>query len=975
MPTVSYNSAGVYGQEKAPARAPDQFSPAKAGFVGWTQKGPTNFPIQIRSVEDFTRVFGTYTSRGIIPQQIRGFFGNGGERAWVSRIAPSDAVAAQVSIDPVPGPAKWTFIANGEGVWGNSLSVLIQGNRNFLNQDTNSWDAFDLKILEPSDFNPAFTDAVEVYEQIQFTDPSKANYITNVIADPRKPSLLVKLLVGIGGTPSAMLPIVVNSEAIGTGGGTPLASRFVANLANVPVLENTFKMTAVSGTTYFVPTTPTSGAINGTNTQFTLQLSNIPVVEGSTRIFYQKAAVSNEAVTADSGLIDGSNKTFVFNAGKILHPIHREVTIFRLKYAGAAAGPTTLATIGGTAATYDLSGTGLATTPVHPGTVTISVNVNGVGLATITDDGQGNLSGTQGALPLGGTIDYDTGLMTGVTATLVANSTVIASYYQSNVITKTPVQTLKITVTSGTIAVGDTLTQGGVTGTVLSVVSGVYRVQITAGAAFLTGAITGSGPGTGNVTLAYFNDLEQGVPLVGSVDVLGINTVDLVNSQTETTITSGVLSVKTFAAPAAGTHFYLDYVVLGNIYSNESTVGGLLGDCTTTSTVNTDTGVVGLTTTSAPLNGSTIDVLYETGQFVRDDGLGHIVGDVNAAGVNTIDYLTGAIDMTFATPPPSATPIVASYVKLSRSIQYQLSGGLDGSVITRNDVSNPTLLADQKGIYALDLVEEPLNVAVPDFAGSAFVQEDLIDFCDARQDRFAILSFANGTTVAQAVQYVLVTTSFDTKNAAIYYPNVYFLNDATGLPELLPADGFVAGVYAKTARNKNVGKSPAGIVDGAMDADGIVGPEFKLSRADQDNLYQARINPLPTTAASGYYVNGARSLSKEVRWRYVNARLLNNYLMYTTKQQLQWTVFENNGPALWLKIETALKGYYSSLFRLGYFGAQSAEQAFFIKCNANNNNQTTIDKGQVIIDIGFTPGKPAEFVIFTLTQPAGTATA
>ena len=975
MPTVSYNSAGVFGQEKAPARAPDQFSPAKAGFVGWTQKGPSNFPIQIRSVEDFTRVFGPYTSRGIIPQQIRGFFGNGGERAWVSRIAPSDAVAAQVSIDPVPGPAKWTFIANGEGVWGNSLAVFIQGNRNFLNPDTNSWDAFDLKILAPSDFNPAFTDAVEVYEQIQFTDPSQANYITNVIADPRKPSLLIKLLVGVGGTPSAMLPIVVNSEAIGTGGGTPLATRFIANLANIPVLANTFKMTAVSGTTHFLPTAPVTGAINGTNTQFTLQLSNIPVVEGSTRIFYQKLAVSNEAVAADAGLIDGANKTFTFNAGRILNPVHREIVVFKLKYAGVAVGPTTLSTTGGIAATYDLSTTSLATTPVHPGTVTISVNVNGVGLATITDDGHGNLSGTQGSLPLGGTINYTTGAMTGVTAPLAATSTVVVNYYQSNVITKTSVQTLAITVSGGSISVGDTLTQGLITGTVLSIASGIYRVQITAGAGFAAGAVTGSGPGTGTITLAYFNDLEQAVPLAGSLDITGINLIDLVNSQTSHTITSGAVNFKTLSAPAAGTHFFLDYVVLGNIYSNSATIGGLLGDATTSSTVNTDTGIVTLTTTSAPLTGSSIDVWYQTGQFVQDDGLGHLIGDVNAAGVNTINYLTGAIDVTFATPPPSATPVVAAYVKLAQSVQYQLSGGLDGSVITRNDISNPTLQASQKGIYALDLVEEPLNVCVPDFAGSAFVQEDLIEFCDARQDRFAILSFANGTTVPQAVQYVLVTTSFDTKNAAIYYPNVYFLNDATGLPELLPADGFVAGVYAKTARNKNVGKSPAGVVDGAMDADGIVGPEFKLSRADQDNLYQARINPLPTTAASGYYVNGARSLSKVIRWRYVNARLLNNFLMYTTKQQLQWTVFENNGPALWLKIETALKGYYNSLFRLGYFGAQSADQAFFIKCNANNNNQTTVDQGKVLIDIGFTPGKPAEFVIFTLTQPAGTATA
>lgn len=971
MPIIEYRSAGVYGQEKAPARAPDQFSPAKMGVVGWTSKGPTNFPIEIRSVEDFTRVFGPTNTRGVVPQTVRAFFGTGGERAWVNRIAPADATRAEVGVDSIPGPTKWMFTANGEGVWGNDLKIRISGSRNYLNLDSNSWDKYDLQILAPADFNPLFDDAVETYEAIQFDDPAAADYLLTVLQDPRKPSLLVTTTIGAGGTPSAMLPVNVVSESIGTGGGSPLASQFTATLSNVPVLTNTLVLKAVSGTTDYLPTTPTSGSINGTNTAFTLQLTNLPVVEGSTRLFYQRLDVPNEVVPASSGLIDGANKDFVFNAGVVDNPVHREITTFRLKYAGAAAAPQTLTTIGISPATYNLSGTPLSTTPVHPGTVSISVNVDGVGLATITDDGAGVLSSSGGALPLGGTIDYDTGAMTGITAALAASSTVVANYYQSNIITKLAVQTLAVSGIGGSFAVGDTITQGGTVGTLLSYASGVMRVAITSGTTYATGAFTGSGPGTGTIDSLYFNDLEQGVPLTGSVDGAGVNTIDLVNSQTANTPTSGMIDVKTLVAPAAGTFFYLDYVALGTAYSN--TTGNLSGDVTSTSAVNADTGLVTVTMTDAPLTGSTIDVWYQTGQFAQDNGLGVIIGDVDDAGENSIDYNTGVVDFTWATPPPASTPITATYTKLSSAVQFQLSGGTDGTVITRSEVSNPSLESTKGGIYALDLVEEPLNVVVPDFEGSSFVQADIVDFCDARQDRFAIFSFANGTTVAEAVQYVLVTQAFNSKNAAIYYPNVYFINDSTELPELLPASGFAAGVYAKTARNKNVGKSPAGIIDGALDAAGTVGPEFKLSRADQDNLYSARINPLPTSAATGFIVNGARSLSKEVRWRYINARLLNNFLMYTTKLQLQWTVFENNGPQLWQKIETALKGYYSSLFRQGYFFGNTQDEAFFIKCNGNNNNQATIDAGRVIIDIGFSPNKPAEFVTFTLTQPAGTA--
>ncbi len=970
MPIVEYRSAGVYGQEKAPARAPDQFSPAKMGVVGWTQKGPTNYPIEVRSVEDFTRVFGPVNTRGVVPQAIRAFFGTGGERAWINRIAPADSTFASVSIDATPGPEKWTFTANGQGVWGNDLKIRVSGNRNFLDYTTNSWEKYDLQILAPADFNPAFDDAVETYEAVQFDDPSASDYLLNVIQDPRRPSLLVTTTIGVGGTPTAMLPVTVLSESIGTGGGAPLAQRFIASLANVPVLSNTLKLTAVSGTTKHVPTTPTSGTINSTNTAFELQLTNLPVVEGSTRIFYQRSSVANEVLPASAGLIDGANKEFTFNAGVVDNPVHREVTVFRLKYAGAAAAPQTLTTIGGTAATYSLAGTPLASVPVHPGTLAISVNVNGIGLATITDDGAGNLTGSGGALPLGGTVNYDTGALTGTTAELVALSTVVANHDVSSVITKDNVATMELSAIVGAIAPGDTFTQGAVTGDVLSFSSGVARVGNIAGGSFAPGAIVTTG-GTATIDLVYFNNLEVDVPLLGSIDGGGINTIDLVDSQTASSVGSGPIEVTTLVAPIAGTFFYVDYIALGNVWAN--TTGNLLGDVTTASVINADTGAVSLTTTSAPLTGSTIDVLYNTGQYAQDNGLGVIVGDVDAAGENTIDYNTGALDFTWAVPPPASTPITAAYTKLSSAVQYQMTGGTDGTVITRNDVSNPTLEGSKQGIYALDLIEEPVNVVVPDFEGSAFVQADIVDFCDARQDRFGIFALANGTTVPEAIQYVLVTQAFNTKNAAIYYPNVYFLNDSTELPELIPASPFAAGVYAKTARNKNVGKSPAGIVDGALDAPGTVGPEIKLSRLDQDNLYQSRINPLPTGVATGFIVNGARSLSKEARWRYVNARQLHIFLMYTTKLQLQWTVFENNGPQLWQKIETALRGYYSSLFRLGYFSGNTQEEAFFVKCNGNNNSQVTMDQGKVIIDIGFSPNKPAEFVIFNLTQPAGTA--
>lgn len=974
MPITEYRSPGVYGGEKTPARAAEGLSPAKMGIVGWTDKGPSNFPIQVSSIEEFTRAFGGISMRGFVPIEMRGFFGTGGERAWVSRVVPADAVSASVGIDASPGPTKWTFTANGEGIWGNDLKIRIRGNRNFLNRTTNEWEKFDVLVLEPSDFDPSIDSADEVYEQVQFDNPAAFDYVTNVINDPRKPSMLIRLAPGAGGTPSGLLSTSYSAEAIGTGGGAPLASRFVGTLAHVPVLDSTLVITAISKTVRD-ETETVSPAIDGVETSFTYStpLANLPVVEGSLSVYYQRLLHTNVMISANSGLIDGANKTFVFDAGNIANPIHRETAAFSLKYAATAgASPQTLSTTGGSPATYDLSGTSLTTTPVHPGTVSIAVNVNGVGLSTITDDAAGVLTGSNGSLPLGGTINYVTGAMTGVTASLAATSTVVATYNKSNLITKTYQVHLPFTTLVGAIAVGDTVTIGAASGVVEAITlttgsTGSLDVNVSAGV-FAPGALTDTTSAATATVISPVtkNNLYVNVSLLGSVDGSGINTVSAVDSLTDPAA-GGLLSVKTLVAPIAGTNIYLDYVALGIVRS--TVAGTLFGDIVGSSTFDFDTGAAILTFSNAPLSGSTVEASYEVGQLVQDDGLGNLIGDIAAAGNNIIDYDLGTFDVTFVVPPPTGTPIVANYVKLAQAIQFQLSGGSNGSAVSRNDISNPTLQPFKKGIYALDQVEEPLNVVVPDFEGSAFVQEDIIDFAVARQNRFAILGFANGTTEDEAVQYVLVTAAFDTKIAAIYYPNIYYVNDLTGFPELVPCTGFIAGVYAKTARNKNVGKSPGGIADGALDDPATIGPEVVLPLPSRDNLYSARINPLMTSAATGFVVWGVRTLSRDIRWRYINARLLHNFLMYQIGLNLTWAVFENNGPALWVKITTALEGFMGSLFRLGYFAGQSKDEAYFVKCDSRNNNQATIDAGRVNIDVGFSPNKPAEFVVFTLQQP------
>jgi len=898
VPQTQFLSAGVYGIEKAPARAAEGLSPAKMGIVGWTESGPTNSPIEVRSVEEFTSIFGPINSRGVVALAMRAYFNTGGQRAWVVRVVPSDALTAAVDID---APIKWTFTANGAGAWGNDVTIRVRGNRNFLDRTLNppAYTKFDLLALIPSDFNPAFLIADETYEAIQFTDPLASDYVVAAMTDPRDPSLLLLLTQGVGGTPAAFTPLVVSDENIGT--GTGIQTQFTGTLLQQPVLDLSVRIVAGGTQIPDQAQTLTIGSINNINTIFEFTLPSVPVLDGSLRLFYAQAT----GITNFSPVVTGpalpSTGPFAIAAAQLFN-IHKETTFFRMKYAGAAAFVGEIIAAAVPAAPFVLStATPLLNLSAHPGTVTITGTIATV-LTSQTDNGAGAFA-VGALLPAGATINYDTGVITGTTASLDGATNVTATYNQSSIITKAP--------TADNLA--------------LSIALG--------------GAATG--------------------------------TLGLVNS-VATPTGSGAISFTTTLPRQVGTAVYIDYVRLRIV--NSSVAGVLSGDTGVgTNLVNFITGLTDVVTSVAPRTGTTIDADYQTGLVVTDDGLGNLIGAIDALGQNVINYETGAYDVTFSTPPLLASAVLANYVKLTQFADYPLVGGTDGTAVARANISQPTLEATQGGIYAFDQVEDVLNVVVPDFEGSLLVQQDILDFCEARNSRFAIMGFANGTTFDEAIQYMLVTGAFDSKCGAFYWPNVYFVNEVTDRPELVPVTPFAAGVYAKTAFNRNVGKAPAGIEDGALSGNGTVGPEFSRQVMDiavRDDLYQSRINPLFNSVATGFVVWGARSASKEMRWRYVQARTLHDFLMESLRRQLQWAVFENNGPNLWLKIETTLKGYMSSLYRAGYFAGVTEAQAYFVKCNRGNNNQSTIDAGKVIIDVGFSPFKPAEFVIFTLQQPA-----
>jgi len=352
-----------------------------------------------------------------------------------------------------------------------------------------------------------------------------------------------------------------------------------------------------------------------------------------------------------------------------------------------------------------------------------------------------------------------------------------------------------------------------------------------------------------------------------------------------------------------------------------------------------------------------------------DDGDGNLTG----TGVNsgTIDYETGAWTITYDVAPAAGVLIMAAYdtVPAATEVCCQLTGGTDGTgPITRALISQASLEADKEGIYAFNAVDEILNMDLPDFSGDTSVQGDLIAYCENRKDRFAILGTAESLTPSAAKKWIQKTAQYNTSYAALYYPWVTIADPLTtdSRPLNVPPGGFIAGVFARTDNQRNVGKAPAGINDGKLL--GCIGLERVLEKGERDILYPVRINPLVASAQTGRAVWGQKTLSLDAEWGRVQARRLFIFLEKSIENASYWVVFENNGPPTWSRMLSQGNGFFSTLFRDGYFKGTTPSEAFKIVIDETNNTPDVIDQHILIADYYAAPNKAGEFIRLRFQQ-------
>jgi phage tail sheath protein FI len=287
--------------------------------------------------------------------------------------------------------------------------------------------------------------------------------------------------------------------------------------------------------------------------------------------------------------------------------------------------------------------------------------------------------------------------------------------------------------------------------------------------------------------------------------------------------------------------------------------------------------------------------------------------------------------------------------------------------------------ADRTGFGGLEAIDPVTMVAVPDLMaayqagmldleGLQAVQAGMIAHCELMGDRMAILDPPPGLNAQQIREWCVDKAGYDSKYATLYWPWIKVFDPATGQNVFVPPSGHMAGVWSRSDETRGVHKAPAN-----EPIRGAIALETQITRGEHDLLNPQGINCIRAFPGRGIRIWGARTLSSDPAWRYVNVRRLFNYIEESVLEGTQWVVFEPNDLDLWQRIRRTIGAFLLGVWRDGALFGATPEEAFYVKCDAETNPPDVVDRGQVVCEIGIAPVKPAEFVIFRIAQFSGGA--
>jgi len=345
--------------------------------------------------------------------------------------------------------------------------------------------------------------------------------------------------------------------------------------------------------------------------------------------------------------------------------------------------------------------------------------------------------------------------------------------------------------------------------------------------------------------------------------------------------------------------------------------------------------------------------------------------------IDTVNSSSNYLNITAATALTATLPVTLQFSNGNDGID----DGSGNSTLTIPDfVGNPTA-ATRNGLLAFDIIDEVNIIAIPDasnvYVDTGAAPPETLDgnlgqimkggmsYCENRGDCFFIADPVSGLDIT-GVKDFKSNALLNSTYGALYYPWLQMSHPQDGKTVYMPPSGAIAGIIARTDNKVGVHKAPAGLATGAVNsANGVL---RIVTSGEQDILNPNGINVIKPIPNSGLVVWGARTVSTDAEWRYVNVRRLFLFVEESIDEGTQWVVFEPNSPELWGTVKRNLTVFLTTVWRSGALFGNTPEEAFYVKVDEENNPSSERDLGRLNIEVGIAPVKPAEFVIIRISQ-------
>lgn len=338
---------------------------------------------------------------------------------------------------------------------------------------------------------------------------------------------------------------------------------------------------------------------------------------------------------------------------------------------------------------------------------------------------------------------------------------------------------------------------------------------------------------------------------------------------------------------------------------------------------------------------------------------------LNPTSPNFIAKKLSASQIVVATVEPCYTlinPVSAIFGKDKITGSLAFSGGSDG---TMDAVNAGTFIGEDGGPGQRTGIQSFIEnnivsiLAVPGITIPEVIVS-LIAHCENEKSRFAVIDVPQ--ELVKTGDIIEYRSIIDSTYAAMYHPWIQVYDRATKKPGFIPPSGAVCGVYSRTDVTRGVHKAPAN------ETVNCTGLSVNYTAGEQDILNPVGVNLIRALPGQGIRIWGARTASSNSAFKYVNVRRLFIFVEQSIKANTNWVVFEPNNSSLWARVQMTVSAFLDNLFRAGMLSGDSPSEAFFVEIGPSTMSQDDILNGRLICNIGIAPSRPAEFVIFRVTQ-------